>query len=649
MRLLTAGPLALVWAAALPAPAGGAADSALAALYRLDRLAERRAAAATGTVSSYDRSGGNDDGFSGKYSYVRREGDGLVLAELEGPGAIYRIHSPTPTDDIVEFYHDGEEQPRLRLPFSDLFSGAVAPFVKPLAGCGVGGCFSYVPIVYDRSLKIVLRAPKFQFYQLNWARFAQPAAAATAEELQRAARLLEGAGSDISQWVAPPGARVETARAALALAPGQSRVAFETRRAGRLVGLRVSPAAEVARKDRSLVLRMFWDGDSTPAVAVPLGDLFGYAWGQPAARGLIAGTAAGVNYLYLPMPFDRSARVEVANEGPAPARLDVEVLHTAVGRAANEGRFYAVWRRENPTIAGQPFTFLDIRGQGHIVGAILQAQGLEAGDTEFFEGDDQAWIDGRLTHIGTGTEDFFNGGWYDVAGRWEERLSLPLSGSLGYMKALGRTGGYRFLLSDAYAFERSIRFVVEHGPTGNQHPADYAAVTLFYCLSRPEGLPALPPVEARAVRDPARIVFVPGRGQPVHAFSMHKATIGRRSEQLPEGRVRYFVLEGEGDDLLGPHFVAFVCDLPAAGRYRIFLEGWKGPEQSIVQVFRSERPAGPALDFHAPQRRRSGQLEAAVLDMQEGSNTLFLKLVGNSHPGARKRMDLDRIIFERVD
>ena len=120
-------------------------------------------------------------------------------------------------------------------------------------------------------------------------------------------------------------------------------------------------------------------------------------------------------------------------------------------------------------------------------------------------------------------------------------------------------------------FERSIRLVVEHGPTDNHYQADYAAVT--YCLSRPAGLPELAPAAQRAVSDPKRIVFVPGRNQPVHAFSMHKATIGRRTEELPEGRVRYFVLEGEGDDLLGPHFVAFLCDLPAAGRYRVLLDG----------------------------------------------------------------------------
>ena len=54
--------------------------------------------------SSYDRTEGNDDGFSGKYSFIRMEGDKQVLAEMTGPGVINRIHTPTPTEDTIEFY-----------------------------------------------------------------------------------------------------------------------------------------------------------------------------------------------------------------------------------------------------------------------------------------------------------------------------------------------------------------------------------------------------------------------------------------------------------------------------------------------------------------------------------------------------------------
>src|SRR5688572_24585997 len=50
-------------------------------------------------LSSYDRTGGNDDGFSGKYSAVRAEPGGLVMADLAGPGVINRMWTPTPEVD----------------------------------------------------------------------------------------------------------------------------------------------------------------------------------------------------------------------------------------------------------------------------------------------------------------------------------------------------------------------------------------------------------------------------------------------------------------------------------------------------------------------------------------------------------------------
>lgn len=60
-------------------------------LSRLDALPLFKESVAVGSVSSYDRAGGNDDGFSGKYSFLRREAGGLVIADLKGPGVIYRI------------------------------------------------------------------------------------------------------------------------------------------------------------------------------------------------------------------------------------------------------------------------------------------------------------------------------------------------------------------------------------------------------------------------------------------------------------------------------------------------------------------------------------------------------------------------------
>jgi hypothetical protein len=48
-------------------------------LYRLDLLPVFHESVSVASRSSYDRTGRNDDGFSGKYSFVRKEGDGLII------------------------------------------------------------------------------------------------------------------------------------------------------------------------------------------------------------------------------------------------------------------------------------------------------------------------------------------------------------------------------------------------------------------------------------------------------------------------------------------------------------------------------------------------------------------------------------------
>ena len=127
-----------------------AAPVGIEVLARLDLLALIDPTAKAGMISSYDRTGGNDDGFSGAYSFIRKEEGGLVLADLKGPGVITRVHTPTPTGDTAEFYFDGETEPRIRLKVSELFDGTHAPFLSPLVWSGGGGSVSYVPLSFRK-------------------------------------------------------------------------------------------------------------------------------------------------------------------------------------------------------------------------------------------------------------------------------------------------------------------------------------------------------------------------------------------------------------------------------------------------------------------------------------------------------------------
>ena len=575
----------------------------LTELGRLDLLPRFKSSVFVGSVSSYDRTGGNDDGFSGKYSFVAKEDGGLVIADLQGPGVIYRIWTPTPSDDWFEFYFDGEKTPRIRVKFGDIFSGVQSPFTAPLVGFGAGGFYCYVPLPYQKSCKIVARAERVQFYQINYATYPEDVAIATwkaatdPETLamqQRAQTLFGSAGGDLSQSVAPAGVTCTSQAQQVSIAPGSSATLFETQTGGRIVGLRISPASALSGKARDLVLRITWDGQPQAAVLCPAGDFFGYAWGQPATRSLLVGTTENTSYCYFPMPFDKSAKIELLSEradGP-PVELRAEVITAPVPRQADEGRFHAVWRRENPTTKGQPFTFVACEGRGHLVGCFLQAQGMVSGETPFFEGDDETTIDGETTIRGTGSEDFFNGGWYDVPDRWEKNLSFPLSGCLAYQKPLGRSGGYRLMLGDAYAFRKSIHQTIEHAPTGNDLDADYVGVTFLYLAGPSSVAGTLPPVAERQVVDPTRIVFKPAWAVPIRAFTFRGATLTKMDEDVDGKKTSFLRMQSGASDWFGAPFIALECVLPAAGKYRVTIEAVKGPDQAVVQLYRNEMPAG---------------------------------------------------------
>lgn len=608
-------------------------------LQQVDALARFRPVVKVGSFSSYDRSGGNDDGFSGKYSSLRKEGDGLVIAELRGPGVLTRIWTPTPTTDPLEFYFDDESSPRLRLPFLELFGGKTPPFVTPLSGRGAGGYYCYVPLEFAKSIKVVFRGPKLQFYQINYALY----------EPNVPARSYRPGDSFSPPALAPTG---KTLRSQHVLTPNKPITVFEASQPGRIVSLKLGPAEALAGRDRRVVLRMFWDGSARAAVEVPAGDFFGASFGDPAARSLLVGTKEGWSYAGFPMPFDRSARIELVSErgaGEPAVTIASEVVWQDRPREAGEGWFHAVWRRENPTRVGQPFTFLDVKGRGHMVGVTLQAQGDKPGDTGFFEGDDQATIDGELAAHGTGSEDFFNGGWYILPGRWDDRAPFLLSGCLDYQLHLARTGGYRLFLADAYSFRRSLRLTIEHGPVGNQMVTDYTGVAYFY-LDRADGTaPPLPSAEARAVTPPKGFVIVPAWVGPIRSFSMDHATIGRVQERIDGQTVRFLSLRQNGRPSLLQHFVALTADVPQSGRYVVSAVGVAGPDAGIVQMLRDDQPIGESLDFYAPRRCKTGLRKLAEMDLTRGPNHLFFALMGKNAKSTGNGFDLVEIHCQLVE
>ncbi|MBP1666572.1 MAG: hypothetical protein H6Q23_1432, partial [Bacteroidetes bacterium] len=120
-------------------------------------------------VSSWDTTGGNDDGFGGTYSFLRKDENGsLVIFDQRGSGVINRIWTPTPTEDTLDFFIDNDEKPAFSIRFIDLFSGDQYPFVLPLCGNQLGGYYCYLPVTFKKNCKIIFRGKRIQFHQIQY-------------------------------------------------------------------------------------------------------------------------------------------------------------------------------------------------------------------------------------------------------------------------------------------------------------------------------------------------------------------------------------------------------------------------------------------------------------------------------------------------
>lgn len=464
-------------------------SSELASLSRLDLLPTFRSNCIVEQISSYDRTGGNDDGFNGTYSYIRKEEGKLVIADLKGPGIINRIWTPTPTNDSLEFYFDGEKNASLRICFQDLFSNKQYPFIEPICGEGVGGFYCYLPIPYKKSCKIVMNDPLMKFYQIQYRNMPgyeiesfstnlSPKAKSTLKKVCQTWKTF--AKSDINTFAQGKSENYQVEELSFSLSPGEEKVFFETKIPGRILGFEIN-SNQPFQKDISL--NAIWDKETIPAINIPLQEFFGYSAEKPSMNSMMIGSESGRHYCFIPCPFDSTAQMKLLYRAGKEESISISTkvyYNTETRDKQSEGKLYAFWHREINPKEGEYYDFLSIKGKGHYIGTIHNAQGLYPGNMVFFEGDDSTYVDGKMRIHGTGSEDYYNGGWYDLPGKWNAAKSLPLHGCLDYHLEAARTGGFRFYTTDKLSFEKEFHMGIEHGMEGNTHPVDYSSVAFYY-------------------------------------------------------------------------------------------------------------------------------------------------------------------------
>ncbi|MDR1866598.1 MAG: DUF2961 domain-containing protein [Bacteroidales bacterium] len=598
----------------------GSLEAELKCLYRLDFLPQYRQGVVE-QVSSYDTTGMNDDGLSGKYSYIRKEGRKLVLADLKGPGVIQRIWTPTPSNDTIQFYFDGEATPRISIPFIDLFSGKVFPFVHPVCGSEVGGYYCYTPIRYGKSCKIMYTGERIYYHQIQWRPYPENASvesftmdwsAAEKEQLHAACRFWNGETTPLEQWK-QAGWDVKEEVRQFSVSPGEDIPFFTSRKGGRIVGIRMECGNALEGQNMDLVLSAQWDNDPLPAIYAPAADFFGYAFGKPSMRSLLAGSSNGVNYCYIPMPFGKKAELKIVYEkrrdaGQPRIELTTRVYYLEQPQdAETEGRLYAVRRRERPE-DGKPYLFAELNDRGHYIGTIHLAQGLQPGETLFFEGDEVVTVDGKMRIHGTGSEDAYNGGWYSVPDRWDRGVSLPIHGSLDYSLPMCRTGAYRFFLTDKLSFSENLLFTIEHGPENNLFPVDYTSVAFYYGSK---------PVAEAKPDETLRTVYYPEE----HVFSPQLMELLIDRNTTVENRRRLIVWS-----VLGSGMVRILLNDIPEGKYTLFLTYFQTPDGGAFSVWNRHKMIADWKEVHADRETLMERQELGTVNITRQTNSISIRV-----------------------
>lgn len=604
----------------------------LETLYKLSLLPQYR----EGIVeqeSSYDRTGGNDDGFDGTYSYIRKEGKNLVLADYKGPGVINRIWTPTPTKDTIQFFIDGEKTPRISIPFIDLFSGKVFPFVNPVCGNEIGGYYCYIPIQFAKSCKIVFCGEKIMFHQIQYRPYSPNAKVESFSmnwnEAQTAA--LEEANKYWNKQVNPltclDKSNVITETKEFFIAPGETIPFFTSKEGGRIAGFELDFGSALDGANKDILLKAQWDGETTPAIYSPAADYFGYAYGKPAMQSILLGHYQGINYSYLPMPYQNKAEMSLVyekrqNTNQSKIEVKAKVYYTKEALdPQTEGKLYTSWRREINPKEGEPYLLIDVEDKGHYVGITHIAQALQPGMTLFFEGDEVTTVDGKMRGHGTGSEDYYNGGWYALLDRWDRGVSLPIHGSLDYSLPMARTGGYRFFLSDKVVFNKDLHVTIEHGPEGNKFPVDYTSIA-FYYGSKPAKSSLLPTEDLRTVYYPTTHIFFP----QLMNFSLGEGTKldfrGNRS-----------VAEVYDESM----FRIMLDEIPE-GVYKIKLTYFKTPESGAFEVWNRQKPIKELEDVYSPTEVKIENAEIGTFTLTRHTNSISIKVKKTKH-GAQFHFD----------
>jgi hypothetical protein len=256
------------------------------------------------------------------------------------------------------------------------------------------------------------------------------------------------------------------------------------------------------------------------------------------------------------MPFRKSARVEVVNQGEKP----ISLLYYNIDWIKKERipddtpYFYAQYRQEYPVVKGGDYVVLETEGKGHYVGTVLAVR--TRSPAWFGEGDEKIYIDGekKPSIWGTGTEDYFLSAW-GLKTTGTPYFGVPYFDQWGIVG--GHTSAYRWHIADPIVFNKGIKVTFEHygwmspdenpeykSHSWNEREDDYCSVAFWYQTGEPTFKERAPHADKRRLPNLDRTL--PARNYTSDKFHGQGNAVAQDMSIYPDGHLLYMPQSQDG-------------------------------------------------------------------------------------------------------
>ncbi len=602
--------------------------------------------------SSYDRKSKFDEA-TGKYvdwfangdgkGFIREENGKQVMAEMNGPGCIWRTWSATPEKGHVRIFLDGAEQPAIDLSFADYFgSGGLVGFPALIYKTAANGFNCRIPIPYQKSCKIVADQGWGNYFQFTYTTFPAGTIVPTftrkfigqyfAELQDLDAKMGAGLGDNPS----PPEGKEKTIAKTITVQPHETvcvaKIDGPRAITSFKVKLETNGLDDVEAALRAVTLNMKWDGESKASVWTPLGDFFGTGPGINIYKSLMLGMTADGFYSYWYMPFEKSGAIELINEGGVPVKLACEIAHAPLSQpTAQLGRFHAKWHRD-AFLPAEPerdmdWTMLKAAGRGRFCGVALNVWNPRG--NWWGEGDEKFFVDGEKfpSTIGTGSEDYFSYAWSSATLFYQALHNQTRNdgGNRGHLSV------NRWHVADNIPFQSQFEGCIEKYFL-NARPTLYDCVVYFYQAAGDSD-----PYEPQAVSE--RIGFYPKpeiqktegsiEGEDLRVIEKSSG------DTSPQDMNHYKGKWSDGRHLFWSHAqdggkLKLALPVKTSGRFEIVAAMTKAKDYGIVQFSLDGEKLGQPFDGFNDEVAPSGEIKLGIRELSAGEHKLTLEFTGKN-------------------